>query len=79
MNAKDQPQPANFNIDPAKAPVLFADTYLISSGNGMVTFNFAQSVIGGSQLNIVSRVALTPDQARDLLKNLSDHIQKFEV
>jgi hypothetical protein len=36
-------------------------------------------VLGDNQQNIVARVALSPPQAKEFLKNLNDHIEKFEV
>jgi hypothetical protein len=76
----DQTQPnINFTLDPNKAPVYSVDSYLISSNNNTVTLNFAQAALDGAQQNIITRVALTPAQARELLSNLNDHIEKFEI
>jgi hypothetical protein len=69
----------NFTIDPNKTPILAVDAYLISSNPNSVTFNFAQATINDAQQNIVSRVALTPAQAKEFLATLNDHIEKFEV
>ena len=69
----------NFNVEPNKVPVLYADTYLIASSHHAVTLNFAQAVGDGTQQNIVARVAMTPAQAKEFLKNLNDHIEKFEI
>jgi hypothetical protein len=79
MSNDDEQKPVNFNIDPAKTLVLYADSYLISSNDNVVTFNFAQALPDPSQQQIVSRVALTRDQAKQFLTNLNDHIEKFEV
>lgn len=76
----DDNQPKiNFTIDPNKTPVFQVDGYLISSNEHTVTFSFAQNILGENQQNVVSRVALTRAQAKEFLKNLSDHIEKFEV
>lgn len=80
--ADDQPhnqQPINFSVDPIKVPVLFVESYLIGSNENSVTFNFAQPVLDGQQQNIVTRVAMTRGQAKEFLKNLNDHIEKFEL
>lgn len=69
----------NFSLDPNKSPVFFVDSYLIGSNNNAVTFNFAQNVTGSDAQNIVARVALTREQAKEFVLNLNDHIQKFEV
>ncbi len=69
----------NFNLDPNKTPILYADSYLISSNEHIVTLNFGQALPDPTQQNIVVRVALTRAQVKDFLKNLNDHIEKFEV
>jgi hypothetical protein len=76
---KDDKNPINFSIDPNKSPVFQVDGYLISSNEHTVTFSFAQNILGSNQQNVISRVALTRVQAKEFLKNLNDHIEKFEV
>lgn len=75
----DQQPNINFSIDPNKAPVYAVDSYVISSNNNTLTLNFAQASLDGAQQNIVTRVALTPAQAKELVANLNDHIEKFEI
>jgi hypothetical protein len=75
----DDEKPVNFSVDPNKTPVLHADSYVIFSNQHVVTLNFGQSVIDGQQQNIVSRIALTRDQAKEFLATLNDHIEKYEV
>jgi hypothetical protein len=72
-------QNINFGIDPNKTKILYIDSYLISNNEHVVTFNFAQALPDPAQHNIVSRVALTKNQAKDFLKHLNEHIEKFEV
>jgi hypothetical protein len=79
MAQDNQDNPVNFNVDPARTPVLYADSYLIASNQHAVTLNFAQAVIDGKQQHIVARIALTPAQAKELLSTLNDHIEKFEI
>lgn len=70
----------NFNVDPIRTPIYFADGYLISSNENALTFNFLQSLPPNpTQQQIISRVALTRSQAKEFLKNLNDHIEKFEI
>lgn len=71
-------QQVNFNLDPNKTPVYFVDGFLISSNPNTVMLNFAQAVFDGQQQNVVARVALTVPQAKEFLKTLNDHIEKFE-
>lgn len=69
----------NFNMDPAKTPVLYADSYLIGSNENVVTFTFAQALPQPDQQHVVARVALTRKQAKDFLRNLDEHAEKYEL
>lgn len=75
----DDSQKVNFNVDPVKTPVYYVDSYVIGSSEHALTINFAQASLVPGQQQIVSRVALTKDQAKDMVKNLQDHIEKFEL
>lgn len=79
--ADEKPEQRNiqFNVEPGKTPVLYADSYLIGSNEHVVTFSFAQALPQPDKQHIVSRVALTRAQAKDFLDRLSDHVQKFEL
>lgn len=79
MGKEDDQKKVNFNVDVNKVPVLYADGYLIGSNENVVTLNFSQVMPGSDQQNIVSRIALTSSQAKEFVKNLTDHIEKFEV
>lgn len=75
----EQHRNINLNLDPHKTPVMMVDTYVIGSNQHVVTLNFAQGFLDSPQQHVVARVALTRDQAKEFLKNLNDHIEKFEV
>jgi hypothetical protein len=79
--AKDEQaqQEVNFNFDPNKTPVLLVDGYMIGSNENFVILNFSQAMIDGNQQNIVARLALLPNQAKEFVAQLNDHIEKFEV
>lgn len=79
MADKDDQTQVNFGLDPNKTRTLYVDSYLIGSNEHVVTFSFAQALPDPAQQNIVSRVALTKAQAKEFLKNLHEHIEKFEV
>lgn len=74
----DEPT-VNFNLDANKVPVLSVDGYLISSNEHSFTLNFAQAMLDNTQQNVVARVSMSPAQAKEFLKNLNDHIEKFEI
>jgi hypothetical protein len=75
---KDEKQ-MNFGVDPNKTPVLHVDSYLIGNNDHSVTFSFAQALPDPTNHNIVSRVAMSKAQAKEFLKLLAEHIEKFEV
>ena len=79
MSQNQQQTSINFNVDPNKTPVLYVDSYLITNNEHAVVFSFAQALPDPAQHNIVSRVALTKAQAKEFLRILNDHIEKFEV
>lgn len=79
MADAQQPMNINFNVDPSKVKVLYADSYLIANNEHVVVFSFGQALPDPKQQNIVARIAMTKAQAKEFLKNLNDHIEKFEV
>ncbi|HET9174709.1 MAG TPA: DUF3467 domain-containing protein [Candidatus Saccharimonadales bacterium] len=78
MDDQQKQQNVNFNVNPDKTPVYFIDGFVIGSNPQAVTLNFAQAVVSGEQQQIVARVAMTVPQAKEFLKSLNDHIEKFE-
>lgn len=78
MNEPSDNLPVNFSLDPNKTPVYFADGYLIVSNEQSLVLNFTQNLFDGNQQNVISRTALTLEQAKRLLKDLNDHLEKFE-
>lgn len=71
-------QNINFSVNLDKTPVYYVDGFVIGSNPQAITLNFAQAVVSGEQQQIVARVAMTVPQAKEFLKNLNDHIEKFE-
>ena len=78
MDKPKPSQPVNFNLDPNKTPIYFADGYLLVSSEQALVFNFTQNILGGDQQNVISRTAMTLEQSKRFLKDLNDHLEKFE-
>jgi hypothetical protein len=74
----NQDVPVNFSLDPHKTPVYFADGYLIVSSEQSLVLNFTQNLFDGKQQSVISRTAMTLEQAKRFLKDLNDHLEKFE-
>ena len=66
------------NIAPDKAQGVFANLALISHTPTEFVLDFAQLMPGMPQANVVSRVVLTPDQAKKLLGALGNNISQYE-
>jgi len=79
MAQDKKPTNINFMVDPNKTPVLYADGYLIGNNEHVVVLSFAQALPDPAQQNVVARIALTKAQAREFLRTLNDHMEKFEV
>ena len=69
----------NFNLNPDKTPTLAIDGYVIGSNNTAVDLNFAQSMLGTNQQQVVARVSLSHAQAKEFLVKLNEHLEKFEI
>lgn len=71
-------QKLNINITPDKATGLFANLALIAHTPTEFVLDFAQIMPGIQQANVVSRIVVTPDQAKKLLGALQSNIAQYE-
>lgn len=75
--ANEQKQ-LNINIAPDKAQGVFANLALIAHTPTEFVLDFAQIMPGMPQANVVSRVIVTPDQAKKILGALQNNIGQYE-
>ena len=68
----------SINISPDKAQGVFANLALIAHTPTEFVFDFAQLMPGIQQANVVSRVIVTPDQAKKVLMALQNNIGQYE-
>ena len=66
------------NIAPDKAQGVFANLALIAHTPTEFVFDFAQLMPGMPQANVVTRVVVTPDQAKKFLAALGNNISQYE-
>jgi hypothetical protein len=66
------------NIAQDKAQGVFANLALISHTPTEFVLDFAQIMPGVPQANVVSRVIVTPDQAKKILGALQNNIGQYE-
>ena len=68
----------SINIAPDKAQGVFANLALIAHTPTEFVFDFAQLMPGIQQANVVSRVVVTPDQAKKILMALQNNLGQYE-
>ena len=66
------------NIAPDKQQGVFANLALIAHTPTEFVLDFAQLMPGVPQANVVSRVVVTPDQAKKILGALGNNIAQYE-
>ena len=71
-------QKLNINITPDKAQGVFANLALIAHTPTEFVLDFAQIMPGLQQANVVSRIVVTPDQAKKILGALQNNIGQYE-
>ena len=72
-------QKLNINISQDKASGVFANIVLIAHTPTEFVLDFAQIMPGmNNQANVVSRVIVTPDQAKKILGALQNNIAQYE-
>ena len=74
----EQKQQLSINIAPDKAQGVFANLALIAHTPTEFVFDFAQLMPGIQQANVVSRIVVTPDQAKKFLMALQNNIGQYE-
>lgn len=71
-------QELKINIAPDKAQGVFANLALIAHTPTEFVLDFAQLMPGVPQANVVSRIVVTPDQAKKILGALGNNIAQYE-
>lgn len=60
----------NMSVDPVRTPVLYADSIHIKSDKNGVVLDFAQQIGSSNQYNVVARIGMSKDHAKDLIEHL---------
>ena len=66
------------NVTPDKIEARFSDIVIVSKNALGMTFDFGQRMPGSNQVNVVSRVAMSPQHAKLFLGLLQKNIEDFE-
>lgn len=77
---KDQPRPNQLNIEISEdvADGIYSNLAIITHSNSEFVVDFIRVMPGVPKAKVRSRILLTPQHAKRLMRALADNIQKFE-
>ena len=77
---KDQAQPNQLNIEISEevADGIYSNLAIITHSNSEFVLDFVRVMPGVPKAKVKSRVLLTPQHAKRLMRALADNVQKFE-
>lgn len=78
---KDQPRPNQLNIEISEevADGIYSNLAIITHSNSEFVLDFVRVMPGVPKAKVKSRVLLTPQHAKRLMRALADNVQKFEA
>jgi hypothetical protein len=66
------------NITPDKIEAHYSDFAIVAKNALGFNLDFAQRIPGGNQVNIVSRIAMSPQHAKLFLEVFRKNVEKYE-
>ena len=77
---KDQPKPNQLNIEISEevADGIYSNLAIITHSNSEFVLDFVRVMPGVPKAKVKSRVLLTPQHAKRLMRALADNVQKYE-
>ncbi len=75
---KQKQQQLNIELSEEVAQGIYSNLAVITHSSSEFVFDFVRIMPGVPKANVKSRVILTPEHAKRLLKALQDNIKKFE-
>ncbi|MBK6543409.1 MAG: DUF3467 domain-containing protein [Flavobacteriales bacterium] len=77
---KDQPRPNQLNIEISEevADGVYSNLAIITHSNSEFVLDFVRVMPGVPKAKVRSRILLTPQHAKRLMRALADNLQKFE-
>ena len=76
--AEDNKNQINIELSEDVAEGIYANLAMIAHSNSEFVIDFIRLMPGVPKAKVKSRIVITPEHAKRLLKALSDNIQKFE-
>lgn len=77
-NKKNQKNQLNIELDEATAQGTYSNLAIINHSPSEFVVDFVNIMPGAPKSKVKSRIILTPQHAKRLLKALGDNIQRFE-
>ena len=77
---KDHPKPNQLNIEISEevADGIYSNLAIITHSNSEFVLDFVRVMPGVPKAKVKSRVLLTPQHAKRLMRALADNVQKYE-
>ena len=75
---KDKQQQLNIEVSEEVAQGIYSNLAVITHSSSEFVVDFVRIMPGVPKANVKSRVILTPEHAKRLLKALQDNVKKFE-
>ncbi len=77
-NSADNPNKVSVNIDAKQTPILYTDSFFMSSNEYGLVLDFAQRVGPTSQQQVVARLGMSIAHAKKMIEAIQDHLERFE-
>ncbi len=78
QNQQAQPNQLNIELTEEMADGIYANLAIITHSNAEFVIDYINVMPGSPKAKVKSRIILTPQHAKRLLKALADNIKKFE-
>ena len=81
MDEQNVPEPVNINIELPEevAEGIYSNLAIITHSNSEFIVDFIRLMPGVTKAKVKSRIVLTPQHAKRLMKALKDNLAKFEA
>ena len=66
------------NIDARQTPILYTDSFFMSSNEFGMVLDFAQRVGPTNQQHVVARIGMSIEHAKKMIAAIQEHLDRFE-
>ena len=66
------------NIDARQTPILYTDSFFMSSNEFGMVLDFAQRVGPTNQQHVVARIGMSIEHAKKMIAAIQEHMDRFE-